>query len=77
MENEQSLKQKKIALAQSDLASVVFELMKDMRTQTPIIADTEWKTLLNAMTIEIESNLMVRVVDYIERIKKGELHEQQ
>lgn len=75
MENEQTLKQKKIALAQSELHTMVFELMRDCRTQTAIIAETEWKSIVNALTIEIEGNLMVRVVDYIDRIRKGELHE--
>jgi len=43
MENEQNLKQKKIALATSEHAPVIIELMKDCITTVPIIADTEWK----------------------------------
>jgi hypothetical protein len=76
MENEQSLIQKKIALAQSEHASIVFEIIKDCRTQqSSIIADTEFKTLLNALTLEVESNLMLRVVNYLEDIRQGKLHE--
>jgi len=76
MENEQSLKQKKIALAQSELYSTIVEIMRDCTSKNPIIADTEFKTLVNSITLEVEANFMMRVVDYIEAIRKGALHEQ-
>lgn len=75
MENE-SLKQRKITLAQSEQAFTIVELMRDCTTKSPIIADTEFKTLLNAITLEVEANMMRKVVDYIEEIRKGSLHEQ-
>ena len=73
MENE-SLKQKKIALAQSEHCSTIIELMKDCTSKTQIIADTEFKTLLNAITLEVEANLMRRMVDHLEEIRSGSLH---
>lgn len=76
MENEQTIKQRKIALAQSEHASVIVELMKDVTAKTPIIADTEWQTIVNALTLEIQSTMMRDMVDYIERIRQGVLHEQ-
>lgn len=75
MENEQTIKQKKIALAQSEHAFTVIELMKDCTSKSPIIADTEFKTMVNAITLEVEANMMMRVADYIEEIRKGVLHE--
>ena len=76
MEQDQNLKQKKIALAQSEHSSIVVELMRDCTSKTPIIADTEFKTLLNAITLEVEANMMRKVVDYIEAIRNGSLHEE-
>jgi len=75
-ENEQSLKQKKIALAQSEHAPIVIELMKDCIVQVPIIADTEWRTIVNALTLEIQSTMLRDMVDLLEKIRTGSLHEE-
>jgi len=75
-ENEQSLKQKKIALAQSNHAPVVIDLMKDCMAQVSIIADTEWKTIVNALTLEIQSTMLRDMVDLLEKIRTGSLHEE-
>lgn len=77
MENEQTLKQRKIALAQSEHAFTIVELMRDCTSKSPIIADSEWKTIVNAITLEVEANMMRRMVDYIEEIRKGSLHDTQ
>lgn len=74
-EAEQSLLQKKISLAQSEHAPIIIELMRDITTKSPIIADTEFKTLVNAITLEVEANMMKNMVDYLDRIRKGQLHE--
>jgi hypothetical protein len=73
-ETEQSIIQKKIALAQSEHAAIIIELMKDCTTKTPIIADTEFKTLLNAITLEVEANMIKNMVDHIENIRLGSLY---
>jgi len=76
MENEQSIKQRKIALAQSEHASVIIELMKDCLSQVPIVADTEWQTIVNAITLDTQSTMLRNMVDYLEAIRKGSLHEE-
>lgn len=73
---EQTLKQRKIALAQSEHAFTIVELMRDCTSQKPIIAKTEWETIVNALTLEIEANMMKNMVDYIESIRKGALHDE-
>jgi len=74
-ETNQTLKQKKIALATSDQASIIIELMKDCMTQVPIIADTEWKTIVNAITLEVQGTMLRDMVDHLEGIRKGKLHD--
>ena len=67
--------QKKIALATSEHAPVIIELMKDCMSKTPIIAKTEWETIVNAVTLEVQGTLIRTMVDYLENIRKGSLHE--
>lgn len=77
MEQEQSLKQKKILLAQSEHAPVIIELMKDCVNKTPIVADTEWQTIVNAITMEVQGTMIRNMVDYLEGIRQGQLHDKQ
>jgi len=72
---DQTLKQKKIVLAQSEHAPIIIELMKDCLAQVPIVADTEWKTIVNAITLEVQSTMMRSMVDHLEAIRSGALHE--
>ena len=74
--DEQSIKQRKIALAQSEHASVIIELMKDCLSQVPIVADTEWQTIVNAITLDTQSTMLRNMVDLLEAIRKGSLHEE-
>ena len=78
MENDnidnQSLIQKKIAFAQGGDIQAVIEILKDVRTKhSTIIADDEFKTLVNALTLEIESQIITRFIVEIENIKQGGL----
>ncbi len=73
---DQTLKQRKIALAQSEHTGTIIELMKDCRTQiVDIIGKTEYETLVNAITMEVEGRMMVKMVDWIDKIRNGALHE--
>jgi len=74
-ENEQSTKQKKIALAQSEHAPTIILLLKDIMDQSPLIADTEFKTIVNAITLDVQSTILRKMVDYLEEIRQGSLHE--
>lgn len=74
-EGTQSLKQRKIALAQSEHASTVIELMKDCMSQSAIVEETEWKTIVNAITLETQGTMLRAMVDHIEAIRAGSLHE--
>ena len=75
MEN-QTLKQQKIALAQSEHAGTIVALMKDCTTPiADLIGKTEFETVVNAITMEVEGRMMAKMVDYIDRIRHGELHD--
>ena len=66
---EKSLKQKKISLAQSDHAPIIIELMKDCMAQVPIVSDSQWKTTVNAITLETQGTMLRTMVDYLEKIR--------
>jgi hypothetical protein len=73
--DNQTLIQKKIALAQSEHASAIVELMKDCMVKTPLLGETEWQTIVNAITLDTQSNMIRAMVDLIEEIKQGTLHD--
>jgi hypothetical protein len=73
----QSLVQKKIALAQSEHAPIIIELMKDIMMKVPLVDDkSEWKSIVNMITLDTQSTMLRNMVDYLEDIKKGGLFEQ-
>lgn len=72
---DQSLKQKKIALATSEHASTIIELLKDCMPQTQLVGKTEWETIVNAITLDVHGTILRTVVDYLEDIRRGGLHE--
>jgi hypothetical protein len=74
-ETDQSLKQKKIVLATSEHAPIIIELLKDCMPQPNLVAKTEWETIVNAITLDVHGTLLRRMVDYLEDIRKGSLHE--
>jgi len=73
--SEQSLVQKKIALATSEHAPVIIELLKDCMTQGPLVAKTEWETICNTIRLETQGTMLREMVDLLENIRKGSLHD--
>ena len=72
---DQNLKQKKILLAQSEHAPIIIELMKDCMLKIPLVDKTEWQTIVNTITLDTQSTMLRNMVDYLEQIRKGILHE--
>lgn len=73
MEDNQTLNQKKIALAQSGASAVIIELVKDVLQQVPIVGNNEWETIRNAIIIDTSSTLLRDLIDHLENIKSGSL----
>jgi ribonuclease D len=73
---DQTLKQKKIALAQSEHAGTIIELMKDCMGQPELVdKKSEWTTIVNTITMDAQSTMIRRMIDYLEEIRKGGLHD--
>lgn len=70
---DQSLKQKMISFATNPDSVASIEFIKKCRTQiTSIITDDQFTTLVNALTLEIEANLIQRVVIAMDQIRNGD-----
>jgi len=75
MEN-QTANQRKIALAQSEHAGTIIELMKDCMGQPELVdRKSEWGTIVNTITMDAQGTMITRMVDYLEEIRKGSLHD--
>lgn len=72
-DSEQTLKQQKIALAQSSFAPTVIELVKDVLKNVPLIGKDQWETTKNAIILDTSSEILRDLVDHLENIKRGGL----
>lgn len=69
----QSLTQKKIAFAQSEYVATVLAILKESSAQTKLVGDTEYETIVNAVTLDAQSELIMNFINTIDRIKRGDL----
>lgn len=70
---DQTKIQRIISLAQSEHAQAVLELLSECTVKQPLIASDEFNTIVRAVTLDAESNLILRVSDKINSIKRGEI----
>ncbi len=71
--NEQNIEQKKVSFANSEHYQGAIELLKQSLTQvTSLVGETEFKTVVNALTVEMETDLIRRFVVAINNIRTGE-----
>lgn len=69
---DQTLEQKTILFANSEHYQGAVELLKRSRTEiTSLVGETEFATVVNALTVELETALIHRFVQMIDDIKTG------
>ena len=73
MLDEQSIIQKKIAFAQSDHVAIVISLLKECSRQQKLVGDTEYATVVNAVTMDAQGDMIIKFINAIDHIKKGGL----
>lgn len=72
---EQSLKQKKISFAQSDHIEAVIAILKECGGVPKLLGDTEFETVVNAATLDAQSNMITKFINTLDFIKKGGLNQ--
>jgi hypothetical protein len=71
---DQEIKQKILSFSTSENTSGAIELLKLCRTKLYTVVDkSEFQTVVNALTLESESNLIGRLISEIEKIKTGDI----
>lgn len=66
--------QKKIAFAQSDHVQAVIVLLQECGGVENLVGDTEYATVVNAVTLDANKEMLKRFIENVDRIKKGGLH---
>ncbi len=65
--------QKKIAFAQSEHVQIVIQLLQECGGVPSLVGDTEFSTVVNAVTLDAQQNLVRNFISTIDEIKKGSL----
>lgn len=73
MIDQQSHIQKKIAFAQSEHIETVISLLKECSRQTKLVGETEYATIVNAVTMDAQGEMIIKFINSIDFIKKGGL----
>ncbi len=72
-QNEQTTQQRVVSFATSEHYQGAVELLKRSLTEiTSLIGEDEFKTIVNALTVELETALVQRFVIEINKIRTGE-----
>jgi len=70
--NEITNEQKIIFAKNEEAVAVMRQILQESRTMvTQLVADTEWQTLVNSLTLEFESRLVERTMIYLAELKVG------
>lgn len=73
MDENVTLNQKKIAFAQSEHIEAVLSILKDACRQAKLVGDNEFETVRNAVTMDAQSDLIIKFINTIDFIKSGGL----
>lgn len=77
MDPEQNItiKQKKIAFAQSEHVDAAVLILRETISQKPLVGSSEYETVVNAVTLDAQSDMILKFLNTLDFIKKGGLHE--
>lgn len=70
-----TVKQKKIAFAQSAHVETVVQLLKECGGVPTLVGENEFETVVNAVTLDAQQNMITKFINMIDHIKQGGLHE--
>lgn len=73
MPENQSEAQKQIAFAQSGHVEAVISLLKECSRLEKLVGDTEYATIINAVTMDSQSEMIIKFINRIDFIRSGGL----
>ena len=74
-ENQPQTMDQKLMIVSSQYPDVVIQLLKSVMDFKPLIADTEFATVVNAVTFDVRSDIMMKVTTLMNDIKNGSIFE--
>lgn len=66
----ETMMQKKARLAQGDLAPAAIEILKECMKQLPLVADSEFQTVVNAIRMDTQSDIIIEFIKRLEEIRE-------
>lgn len=72
----QTINQKKIAFAQSAHIEAVITLLKECGGVQKLVGDSEYQTVVNAVTLDAQQEMITKFIGMVDSIKRGSLHSQ-
>ena len=64
-----------ITVAQSPHIDLFMQMLAECKTPIgSIIGDDQFKTMINALTLEVEASMVARMASYLQDIKNGNFH---
>jgi hypothetical protein len=69
----QSETQQKILFAQSPFVPIVVKLLRESMVNQRLVGDSEYETVVNAVRLDSQSDLLNSFINSIEEIKKGSI----
>lgn len=70
---KQTMVQKKIAFAQSGHLDAVLAIFNECTHKGKLVGDTEYDTLVNAITMDAQAQLLIDFIASVDSIKQGGL----
>lgn len=69
----QTMNQKKMLFANSGHLDTVILLLREASSHEKLVGDTEYETVVNAVTLDAQSDLIMNFINMIDSIKSGGL----
>lgn len=69
----QTPRQKKITFANSVDMSTLLVILRECSKHEKLVGDNEFQTIVSAVTLDAQSQLIIDFINTIDRIKRGEL----
>lgn len=73
MDNENQTIKQKMMIVSAQYSDAVLELLKSVIQQRSLIGDTEYATVVNAVTFDVQSEMLLKVSQLMEQIKSGSI----
>ena len=70
---EQTMRQRKALFANNVDVGVLVQLLRECSHQGPLVGESEYDTVVNAVRLDAQSDLITELIKQIDLIKKGGL----